>query len=262
VSTLTLALVQTATHWHDPAANRAHFDRLLESVAPGADVVVLPEMFSTGFTMSAAEVAETMAGATVTWLRSASRRLNAAFAGSVVIEEDGARFNRFLWVTPDGACRTYDKRHLFRMAGEQNHYRAGHDRLIVSWRGFRICPLVCYDLRFPVFSRNRARGGDGDYDMLLVVANWPAPRQQAWNALLRARAIENQCYTVGVNRIGRDGSGLEYRGGSAVYDWLGEARLERFDTEGVFRVEVDLAGLTAHRRDFPVWQDADEFELK
>jgi predicted amidohydrolase len=254
-----LTLVQADTRWHDAEGNRAALEAALANVEPGVDVVVLPEMFSTGFTMASSEVAERMDGPTVAWLGAQARALDAAVVGSLVIEDGGRYFNRLVWATPDGALRTYDKRHLFRMAGEDRHYAAGRDRIEVVWRGFRICPLVCYDLRFPVFARNRR---DAEYDVLLVVANWPAPRQRAWNALLRARAIENQCWAVGVNRVGVDGNGLAYTGGSAVYDWLGDAQLEAFDTAGAVMARLELGPLTAYRRDFPAWQDADAFELK
>jgi len=259
VSALTLALVQTDTRWHDAAANRAALETAFARIGPDTDVVVLPEMFSTGFTMASHAVAERMDGPTVSWLSAQAHALDAAIVGSLVVDVDGRCFNRLVWATPDGALRTYDKRHLFRMADEDRHYAAGRERIEVSWRGFRICPLVCYDLRFPVFARSRR---DADYDVLLVVANWPAARQRAWNALLRARAIENQCWAVGVNRVGVDGKGLAYGGGSAVYDWLGEAQLEVFDNAGVFTTRLELDPLLAYRRDFPAWQDADAFELK
>jgi predicted amidohydrolase len=257
VSTLKLALVQFDTRWHDAAGNRALLDGMLGSVAPGTDLVVLPEMFASGFTMCSRDVAETARGPTLEWLAARAARLDAAIAGSLVVEEDGRYFNRLVWMRPDGAHRVYDKRHLFRMAGEHEHYAVGRARLVVEWRGFRICPLVCYDLRFPVFARNRS-----DYDVLLVVANWPAARQLAWNTLLRARAIENLCFAVGVNRVGTDGNGLAYRGGSAVYDFTGEGRLEVFDRSGVFAADLDSAALAEYRRAFPAWQDADRFELE
>jgi omega-amidase len=257
LSTLKLSLVQFDTRWHDPADNRARLDATLAGLAPGTDVVVLPEMFTTGFTMQPRTVAETMNGPTLAWLAARAERLDAAIVGSLVVEEDGRYFNRLVWMPPDGACRVYDKRHLFRLAGEHEHYAAGRSRLVLEWRGFRILPLICYDLRFPVFARNRS-----DYDVFLVVANWPAPRQLAWNTLLRARAIENLCYAVGVNRVGTDGNGLAHRGGSAVYDYAGETLVEGFDHPGVLAAEIDGRLLAAHRRAFPVWQDADAFELK
>jgi predicted amidohydrolase len=257
VPSLNVALVQTDTRWHDAAANRAALDASFARLPPATDLVVLPEMFTTGFTMAAATVAERMDGPTLRWLAAAARQLDTAIAGSLVIESAGAHLNRLVWVTPDGTVQTYDKRHLFRMAGEHEHYAAGRARLVVEWRGFRICPLVCYDLRFPVFSRNR-----NDYDVLLYVANWPAARQQAWQALLRARAIENLCYVIGVNRVGVDGNGLAYAGGSAVYDWLGAARAETAAQTGVFPVALDPGELAGYRRSFPAWQDADAFDLK
>ncbi len=257
MSTLKFALIQSETHWHDAAANRALFDEWLTKISPGVQVVVLPEMWSTGFTMASAEVAESMQGPTVSFMRERARNLGVVVAGSVVIEEAGAYFNRFVWAGPAGEVGIYDKRHLFRMAGEHEHYTAGTGRLVVDVAGVRTCPMVCYDLRFPVFFRNR-----GDYDVLLVVANWPAARQTAWDALLRARAIENQAYVVAVNRIGTDGAGVAYAGGTSVYDYLGENRLAAGNERGVFTVELDMDALRAHRTQFPAWQDADEFELK
>lgn len=255
---LTVDLVQTATHWHDPAANRAHFDRCFDELSPHSELVVLPEMFSTGFTMASASVAEPMDGPTVAWLRGAAARLGRTVCGSLVIVEAGRHFNRFLWVAPDGATGIYDKRHRFRMAGEHEHYAAGTERVVFQLGPWRILPLVCYDLRFPVWLRNR----DGlDYDLMLAVANWPAPRQTAWNTLLRARAIENLAYAAGVNIVGTDGNGVHYGGGSAAYDFQGRVLAEADDQPAVLTVTFDGAALTAHRRDFPAWQDADRFEI-
>lgn len=253
---LTVSLIQTATCWHDPAANRDRFDRWFAEVPAEADLVVLPEMFATGFTMAPAEVAEPMDGATMTWLRAAASRLGKTVCGSLVIAEDGRHFNRFVWATPAGTVATYDKRHRFRMAGEHQHYAAGDRRCVVEAGGWRILLGVCYDLRFPVWLRNR-----NDYDALLVVANWPAARQAAWNALLRARAIENQAYAIGVNIVGRDGNGVEYTGGSAVYDPEARALIEAGDAEGLFTTVLDGAWLADYRRRFPAWQDADDFSL-
>ncbi len=253
---LTLSLVQTATRWHDPAGNRTLFDEWLARVPDASDVVVLPEMFSTGFTMAAERVAEPMSGATVAWMRHRAASLGKVLCGSLVIEEAGARYNRFLWVRPDGTVTAYDKRHRFRMAGEHEHYAAGAARPVVALNGWRLRPLVCYDLRFPVWLRNR-----GDYDVLLAVANWPAPRQSAWNALLRARAIENLAYAAGVNIVGTDGNQVSYTGGSAVYGPEGSALLEAGGDAGVFSVTLDREALDDHRARFPAWQDADSFEL-
>ena len=255
VAKMRVALVQAAPAWHDPAANRQRFGQLLDTIDQGVDLIVLPEMFSTGFTMSSSEVAETMAGETVTWLRGQATQRDLTIVGSVVIE-DGGYFNRLVWMPPDGRATTYDKRHLFRMAGEHEHYAAGRKRVVVSIGSWRVCPSVCYDLRFPVWLRCR-----NDYDLMVCVANWPAARQTAWNALLRARAIENQCYVVGVNRVGTDGNSVEYRGGSAAYDWNGTAVVEGTDEPGVLTATLDLNALKANRQRFPAWRDADAFEV-
>lgn len=254
--TLSVALVQTALHWHDPAANRVLFDRLIAEVDPSADLIVLPEMLSTGFTMASAEVAETMDGETVAWLRDLARKRGAAVAGSLVINDAGRCYNRLVWMPADGRETIYDKRHLFRMAGEHEHYAAGESRVNVQLGDWRIRLSVCYDLRFPVWLRSRQ-----DYDALLCVANWPAARQTAWNTLLRARAVENLCYAIAVNRIGRDGNGVGYSGGSAVYGPEGEALAEVFDREAVVELSLDLDELDTYRQRFPAWRDADGFKI-
>jgi len=256
---LRVSLIQTGLVWHDAAANRVAFDGLLAPLAGRTDIVVLPEMFTSGFTMEPAAVAEPPAGETATWLAEQAARLDAAVTGSIVGTEHGRYVNRLLWMTPDGAAAQYDKRHLFRMAREFQHYAAGSRRLVVDWRGWRICPLVCYDLRFPVWSRNLARDR---YDLLVYVANWPAARRSAWRALLPARAIENLAYCVGVNRVGADPAGIEYAGESAAYDYLGKSLV---DCGGEMRVETVTLGrraLDAYREKFPAHLDADEFELR
>ncbi len=253
---LTLSLIQTAIHWHAPERNRAMFEQWLTQVPEHASLVVLPEMFSTGFTMASAEIAEPMTGPTVRWLVQTAQRYGKTLCGSMVIHEHGACFNRLLWATPDGQLRHYDKRHLFRMAGEDRHYTGGSAELTVELCGWRIRPFVCYDLRFPVWLRNR-----GDYDLLLGVANWPAARQLAWHTLLRARAIENLCFAAGANRVGRDGNSVDYRGGSAVYRPDGEAELEVLDTQGVFTLTLDPHVLKEWRQRFPANLDADDFTL-
>ena len=231
---------------------------MIDTIDQEVDLVVLPEMFSTGFTMSSGDVAETMAGETVTWMRDQAIQRALAIVGSVVIE-DGQYFNRLVWMPPDGRATTYDKRHLFRMAGEHEHYTAGRERVVVTIGSWRVCVSVCYDLRFPVWLRCR-----NDYDLLLCVANWPAARQTAWNTLLRARAVENQCYVAAVNRVGTDGNGVEYRGGSTVYDWNGTALAalaEGADNPAVLYASLDLDAVRAYRQDFPAWRDADEFRV-
>ncbi len=253
---LRVVLVQCALTWHDPAANRQHLTQVLAGLAGTADLIVLPEMFSTGFTMTPALAFETMDGATVAWLRTQARATNAVVCGSLAMRVAHGFVNRFLWAQPDGELCHYDKRHLFRMSGEHEHYASGGQRLIVQLNGWRICPLVCYDLRFPVWSRNR-----DDYDLLLYVANWPAPRQLAWDTLLRARAIENLAYVVGVNRVGSDGNGFEFAGGSCAIGPAGEQLLLAGADAAIHRVELDAAALVAYRARFPAWRDADAFTL-
>jgi omega-amidase len=249
---LTFSLIQTETYWHAPEHNRAMFAEWFEQVPEETHVVVLPEMFSTGFTMAAEAVAEPMDGPTMQWLVDSAAALDKIVCGSLVIVDDGACYNRFVWVQPNGDFEHYDKRHLFRMAGEHEHYAAGEDRPVILFRGWRIRPFVCYDLRFPIWLRNR-----NDYDVLLGVANWPAARQLHWNTLLRARAIENLAYVVAVNRIGVDGNDIAYRGGSAVYHANGETELEIFDDPGVFTVTLDPDALAIWRERFPAHLDAD-----
>ncbi|MDH3643913.1 MAG: amidohydrolase [Gammaproteobacteria bacterium] len=253
---LTVSIIQTETRWHSPADNRALFERWFAQLPEDAQVVVLPEMFSTGFTMSSAEVAEPMDGPTVRWLQEQAAELGKVICGSLVIAEGGRYYNRFCWVDPAGNVATYDKRHRFRMANEHGHYSAGSQRCIIGVADWRVCPMICYDLRFPVWFRNRS-----DYDVLLCVANWPAARQHAWNSLLRARAIENQCYAVGLNIVGVDGNEVAYTGGSAVYSPEGHSLLEAGEASGVFTASLDGDALEDYRSRFPAWQDADAFSL-
>lgn len=253
---LTVTLIQTELQWESPADNRAHFERLIRAQAALGDVVVLPEMFTTGFSMNALANAEPVGGATYTWLQALARELDVAITGSVAIDEQGAVYNRLLFASPDGITH-YDKRHLFRMAGEHKRYTPGNDRVIVSWRDWRIKLEVCYDLRFPVFSRNR-----DDYDLLLYVANWPAPRAQHWRSLLVARAIENLACVVGVNRIGSDANGLAYSGDSLLVNAKGELLLDLQSREEVATVRLSGDELHNWRQQFPAHQDADDFSLE
>jgi omega-amidase len=271
---LRVSLVQMDTVWHDPATNR---HRIAAAVAGlETDLIVLPETFTTGFSNEAIRTAEDMTGETVRWLRALARSTGAAVTGSVQVREASGVYNRLLFGTPSGELHHYDKRHLFRMAGEHERYAAGSVRLVVEWLGWRICPLVCYDLRFPVFSRNRVVGSDGtplrpdaveegparlDYDLLLYVANWPRARHEAWRTLLRARAIENLAYVAGVNRVGTDGNGHAYRGGSVVVGPLGETVVELGDASIVSTVVLERGRLDEHRERFPAWRDADDFSL-
>jgi omega-amidase len=253
-----ITLLQPSLFWHDPVANRAHLEEQIFTLPEPTDLIVLPEMFTTGFTMDARAVAEPMGLTTLRWLRQMAAQTNAAVTGSYVVREGADTFfNRLIWMQPDGQFDTYDKRHLFRMAGEHEVYTAGNQRLIKEWRGWRICPLICYDLRFPVWSRNTTP----TYDLVLYVANWPAARQHAWNMLLQARAIENLSHVVGVNRVGTDGNGLAYAGGSAVIDFAGNALFRAGDTETVHQQILSLGELQAFRARFPADLDADAFVI-
>jgi omega-amidase len=262
---LRISLVQGATLWHDPPGNRAYYGDLIAPLRGSSDLVLLPETFTSGFSNDAIDQAETMDGPTVDWLRQQAAKLDAAVCGSVQLRVGDGVFNRLLWATPDGGLQHYDKRHLFRYANEHKRYAAGRDRLTVEWKGWRICPQVCYDLRFPVFSRNRydvERAGQLDYDLLLYVANWPAARAHAWKTLLRARAIENLCYVAGLNRVGSDGNGIHYAGDSAVIDFLGHPASECTDEEVVVTTTLLADELAAHRERFPAMLDGDAFTLK
>ncbi|MDP3813551.1 amidohydrolase [Pseudomonas sp.] len=253
---LELVLIQTELAWQDPAANRAHFQALLQQ-ARGADLVVLPEMFSTGFSMESAALAEPEDGPTSQWLCAQARQLQAVIAGSLIIQaRDGSYRNRLLWARPDGSLAHYDKRHLFRMAGEHQHYSAGEQQVLLELKGWRVRPLICYDLRFPLWSRD-----PHGTDLLLYTANWPAARRNHWNRLLPARAIENLCYVAAVNRVGQDGKGHAYSGDSQVLDFQGEPLLEPGAADGVFRVTLKAAELAAYRERFPAYRDADGFTL-
>jgi len=256
---LTVSMVQANLQWQDAAANRATLDRCLSQISIPTDLIVLPEMFTTGFSMDAAALAEPMDGPTVAWLREHAAAHQAVVTGSLIIEENGQYFNRLLWVRPDGSLSYYDKRHLFTLACEQNTYTAGTARLVEEWRGWRICPLVCYDLRFPVWSRNQAAQ---PYDLLLYVANWPAVRRNAWITLLRARAIENLSYVLGVNRVGQDGIGHEYVGDSALLDMRGDYLLQAGNLHSCITRTLRRDDLEDFRTKFPALNDADDFTLR
>jgi omega-amidase len=259
MTSLRVSLVQESLAWQEPERNRDHFEKLLEPLARQTDLVVLPEMFPTGFSMEASKLAEPVEGPTSKWLRDMSRALDAAVTGSVITEENGRYYNRLLWVTPDGNSQHYDKRHLFRLAREQDYFTPGHTALRVEWRGFTFCPQVCYDLRFPVFVRRRP---ELEYDVLVYAANWPAVRHHAWVTLLMARAIENQCYVVGVNRIGKDGKNNDHLGGSAAHDFLGQPLVELGAEAKVATATLDGEALRAFRTRFPANLDADRFTLE
>lgn len=260
-SDLRVTLVQADLVWHDAAANRDRLARLLEPLVGTTDLVVLPEMFTSGFSMQPELIAEPTQGPTIAWMRELANHLQATLTGSIATR-DGERFvNRMIWMTPDGTQRHYDKRHLFRMAKEHEHYAAGQERLVVMLHGWRVRPMVCYDLRFPVWSRN-AIGTEQEYDLLVYVANWPARRRHAWRTLLRARAIENLSYCVGVNRVGVDGKNIDYCGDSVAVDYLGVPLSSESELPLVQTVTLSKAALVEHRTRFPAHLDADEFELQ
>ncbi|WP_120993864.1 amidohydrolase [Stutzerimonas urumqiensis] len=253
---LEIALIQTTLAWHDAEANREHFAGLLDH-ATGADLIVLPEMFSTGFSMESNELAEDAGGPTTGWLLKQAARLEAVVTGSIIVRAaDGRCFNRLLWARPDGSLAHYDKRHLFRMAGEHKHFSAGDRQALFEVKGWRVRPLVCYDLRFPVWSRD-----PHNTDLLLYTANWPAARRQHWNRLLPARAIENLCYVAAVNRVGTDGNGHAYAGDSQVLDAEGECLLQAGAGDGVHRATLSAHALADYRERFPAYRDADAFNL-
>ena len=251
-----VTLIQTNLHWENPTANREMFSAKFANLTGKTDLVVIPEMFTTGFSMQSKELAETMDGPTVHWMKDAAFEIGAVITGSMIIREGDQFFNRLLWATPTGEVIHYDKKHLFTLAGEQKHFAPGTERIVIDYMGWKICPLICYDLRFPVWSRNTE-----DYDLLLYVASWPDRRREAWQTLLKARAIENQCYTIGVNRVGEDGSKLSYAGDSTLIDFAGKSLLAVETIEGEFTAEISLS----KRQDFigklPFLADRDQFTL-
>jgi omega-amidase len=254
---LHITLIQPEIVWEDKTANLQHYAQLIAGITGPKHIVVLPEMFSTGFSMAPERLAEPMSGPSVTWMAEMAMNNRCILTGSLIIEEDGKYYNRMLWVQPNGTIGIYDKRHLFAYAGEDKHYTPGETRTIAQVNGWRINLQVCYDLRFPVWARNQ---GD-EYDVLLYVANWPEQRSLAWKTLLQARAIENQSYVVGVNRIGQDGKGNNYTGDSSVFSPLGENLWQHTGSAAVHTVTLQKADLQKVRTDLPFLNDADKFML-
>lgn len=256
MSALKVAVLQTELVWQQPLLNFHKFEQQLASL-PQQDLIVLPEMFTTGFSMDSKNIAEPAGQVSLPWLQQQAKSTKAALCGSIAVHEHGQYFNRLYFVTPNGDYWQYDKKHLFRMAGEHEAYQAGSDRVIAQWRGMRFCLQVCYDLRFPVFSRNR-----NDYDALIYVANWPAPRRLAWRTLLAARAIENQAYVIGCNRVGEDGNGVAYAGDSLLLDYIGQPLADAAENQAaVVQAELDLTALQQFKEKFPAYLDADDFEF-
>ncbi len=254
---LHVAFIQPDLKWEDAESNRKLLSEQIEKLSEGVDLIVLPEMFTTGFSMNAKPLAEQTEGKTLSWMKNHAGKRSSAITGSVIIEEDGKYFNRLFFVFPDGTYKIYDKRHTFTLAKEDETYTAGRERLIVEFKGWKICPLICYDLRFPVWARNTV-----DYDLLIYVANWPKKRVDAWEALLKARAIENMSYCIGVNRTGEDGDGYIYNGHSAIYDPLGK-NLTGAAREGEFHAELilDKGEMLEIRSKLKFLQDRDSFNL-
>ncbi|MEZ4858525.1 MAG: amidohydrolase [Flavobacteriaceae bacterium] len=254
---LTTTLIQTQLHWENPEANRKMFSEKIAQISEETDLIILPEMFTTGFSMNARQFAEAENGKTLTWMQEIAAKKNSALTGSIMVKEDNKFFNRLYFVFPDGSFGSYNKRHAFTLAGEERVYSVGNEKLVVAYKGWKICPLICYDLRFPVWSRNTE-----GYDLVIYVANWPLTRIAAWDALLRARAIENMAYCIGVNRIGFDANGHEYNGHSAVYDVLGE-KISHKDPEKAFveTVTLNKNHVEEMRKKLQFLNDRDNFTL-
>ncbi len=261
---LKITLIQSDLHWEDIEANLAMFEEKVWQIGNTTDVIVLPEMFTTGFTMAAPKLAEFMNMRTFKWMKQMADQTGALMLGSYIVSVRERYYNRLLWMEPGGNFKTYDKRHLFRMGDEHKIFSAGESLLVGTWKGWRICPLVCYDLRFPVWSRNRydAQSQKLNYDVAIYVANWPTTRIDAWDTLLKARAIENMSYVVGVNRIGQDGNGVEYNGHSCVVSPKGEYIYTNEGTESTRTVDLSSNSLEAFRYRFPTFMDADDFEVE
>jgi omega-amidase len=252
-----ITLVQSNVVWEDRRANLSRLDGLLSGLSNLTDLVILPEMFNTGFSVAQENNAEMPGGETFLWMQNKAREGNFALCGSYMVGEGGKSFNRLVFVSPEGQTEHYNKRHLFGLGGERKYFTSGSERNIFTYKGIRICPMVCYDLRFPVWSRNR-----NDYDLLLFSANWPRSRQSAWNTLIRARAIENQCFVAAVNRVGTDGNNIVYEGGSAIIDFTGETiSSSRSDAECTISGEISMELLAENRAKFPFLSDADNFQM-
>lgn len=252
---LDIALIQSDLLWEDPEGNRKMFEGKINAISEDVDLIILPEMFTTGFTMEPQNIDISEGNATVKWMQGLAREKQVALIGSIVFHERDKFFNRLFFVSPEGGLETYDKKHTFTLAGEDEVYEAGNQKLILGYKGFRICPMICYDLRFPVWARNME-----DYDILVYVANWPKKRIQAWDTLLRARAIENMAYCIGVNRVGLDGMDYEYTGHSAVYDALGQ-NIGFSDEEEVIYATLHKEHIESTRKKLRFLEDRDNFSL-
>lgn len=277
MSSLTITIIQSVLHWEDKVANLRMFEEKINSITEKTEMILLPEMFNTGFTVKPEALAEKMDGPTVDWMKRMAATKRVIVAGSLIIEEGGNYYNRLIWMLPVGQYGYYDKRHLFAFAGEDQHYTAGNKRLIASVKGIKLNLQVCYDLRFPVWAsqqsftspllrKKRVSNFDAykepdhpEYDLLIYVANWPQRRNLAWKTLLQARAIENQAYVIGVNRVGKDGNGIIYSGDSMIVDPLGEVVYQKTDEEDIFTITLNKERVDEVRSEFPFWKDADHF---
>ncbi|MBV7528941.1 amidohydrolase [Chitinophaga sp. sic0106] len=263
MSDLKVTLIQADLHWEDIEANLRMFDEKINSIGERTEVVFLPEMFSTGFSMAPERLAQTMDGSAFQWMKKKAAEKNIIITGSLIIEENGKYLNRLIWMLPNGTYGTYDKRHLFGYAGEHEHYEGGDKRLIASVKGWKINLNICYDMRFPVWARNRIveETGAPAYDVLVYVANWPERRNTAWKTLLRARAIENQCFAIGVNRVGNDGNNIYHSGDTSLIDPMGEILYEKAHDQDVFTYTLSRERLEDVRKNIPFLKDADAFTI-
>ncbi len=259
---LTITLIQTDLVWENIDANLIQLEQKINSISVRTELIVLPEMYSTGFTMNPEKMAETMEGKAVAWMKRLAATKKIILIGSLAIKEGESYFNRLIWMLPNGQFSCYDKRHLFAFSGEDNHYMAGNQRLIAQAKGWKINLQICYDLRFPVWARQQSIEKKAEYDLLIYVANWPEKRSHAWKSLLMARAIENQCYVVGVNRIGNDGNNIYHSGDSTVINPLGEILFAEKDKEAVFTITLKKEDLNSIRNQFPFLKDADDFLIR
>lgn len=257
---LKISIIQSDLHWENKEENLKMFSQKMASISEPTDLIVLPEMFTTGFSMRPELLAEPMSGNAVSWMKEKAKEKNCVITGSFICEDNGKHFNRLVWMNADGTYSVYDKRHLFRMGDEDNHYGHGQKKIIVELKGWKICPLICYDLRFPVWARNTK---ENLYDALIYVANWPERRSHPWKSLLVARAIENQSYTIGVNRVGNDGNDIYHSGDSVALNFKGEIiRKIESGKEVIETINLKYSDLEDFRKMFPVMLDADDFEIK
>ena len=250
-----VSLIQSDIIWEDKNSNLKKYQEQIDKIE-STELIVLPEMFTTGFSMSPKDISEKMNGETIQWMKQNAHKMNSAICGSIIIEESGKYFNRFIWINPDGSIHHYDKRHLFSYAGENDNYTPGDSKIIIEYKGWKICPMICYDLRFPVWSRNSE-----EYDLLIYVANWPSKRKFAWRSLLVARAIENQCYVIGVNRVGLDNSGNSHSGETSIINALGESLYVKSHSEDLYTNGISKLELEKIRKQLPFLNDKDNFKI-